>query len=149
MRAVELWLRDDDLAHEVGLRLQAAGLPRTWEMLQGHVIMPRARARRAERLPVLTPIHSQPFRLFDGMDIYPKWHVADVFGISRAASIGDRMRRHFRHFGWPHGEDAHAHRILVVGSNSGHQVRARRGDWVAAPFDGVARHAPRPSMPPP
>ena len=81
LRAVELWLRDDDLAAEVGRRLQAAGLPRTWEMLQSHVILPRARARQAERLPVLTPMHTQSIWQPGGgygMAIHPKWHVAEV-----------------------------------------------------------------------
>ena len=62
LRAVELWLRDADFAAEVGRRLQAAGLPRTWAMLQEHVLLPYARRRRAERLAVLTPIHSVEVR---------------------------------------------------------------------------------------
>ena len=62
LRAVELWLRDPDVAEEVGRRLLAAGLPRLWAMLEAHVIVPRQRARRAERIAVLTPIHSEAVR---------------------------------------------------------------------------------------
>ena len=122
LRAVELWLRDADFAAEVGRRLQAAGLTRTWAMLQEHVLLPYARHRRAERLAVLTPIHSLAVRSFYDATIYPKWHVAEVFGIASAPSIGERLRRQYRHFAWPHGEDPHGHRMLIAGSGSGHQV---------------------------
>jgi len=37
VRAVELWLRDSDVAAEMGRRLQEAGLTRTWSMLQEQV----------------------------------------------------------------------------------------------------------------
>ena len=57
VRAVELWLRDSEVAAEMGRRLQEAGLTRTWSMLQEHVLQPYARQRRAERITVLTPVH--------------------------------------------------------------------------------------------
>ena len=57
VRAVELWLRDSDVAAEMGRRLQEAGLTRTWSMLQEQVLQPYARQRRAERIAVLTPVH--------------------------------------------------------------------------------------------
>ena len=40
VRAVELWLRDSDVAAEMGRRLQEAGLTRTWSMLQEQVLQP-------------------------------------------------------------------------------------------------------------
>ena len=40
VRAVELWLRDSDVAAEMGRRLQEAGLTRTWSMLQEQVLLP-------------------------------------------------------------------------------------------------------------
>ena len=49
LQAVEMWLREPDLAAEVGRRLKSAGLPRVWAMLEAHVIMPRVRQRRATR----------------------------------------------------------------------------------------------------
>jgi hypothetical protein len=45
-----------------------------------------------------------------------------VFGIRSAPSIAERLRRQFRHFRWPHGEDAHQHSMLIAGCGSGHQV---------------------------
>lgn len=122
LRVVETWLREPELAAEVGKRLHEAGLPHVWSMLETHVTQPRARARRAERLAVLTPIVSEAVRQFYDLTVYPKWHVAEFFGVARAPSISERMRRQYSHFTWPCGEDATDHRILIAGAGSGHQV---------------------------
>ena len=71
-------------------------------MLDLHVVAPRARSRRAEQLAVLTPIYSDTVRQFYDMTIYPRWHVAEVFGVAAAPSIAERMRRQYRHFAWPY-----------------------------------------------
>ena len=42
--------------------------------------------------------------------------------MSRAPSIADKLRRQYRHFSWPHGEDSHSHTMLIAGSGSGHAV---------------------------
>ena len=61
-------------------------------------------------------------RDFYNATVYPKWHEAEVFGIRSAPSIAERLRRQFRHFRWPHGEDAHQQSMLIAGCGSGHQV---------------------------
>ena len=122
LRAVETWLREPELAAEIGRRLRAAGLHAVWNMLEAHVTLPRARARRAEKLAVLTPILSSTVRQFYDETIYPRWYVAEFFGVARAPSIVERMRRQYRHFSWPCGGDPHEHRVLIAGAGSGHQV---------------------------
>ena len=119
LRSVEHRLREPE---PICAALKAAGLARVWAMLEAQVVLPRARLRRAERLAVITPIHCQAVRSFYDMTVYPKWHVAEVFGTARAPSIAERMRRQYRHFRWPHGEDSSEHRMLIAGAGSGHQV---------------------------
>ena len=124
LRAVEVWLREPELAAEVGRRLQAAGLPRVWAMLEQQVVAPRQRARRAEQLweSRLTPVPSDALREFDFHGGAPRWHAADVFGVVQAPSIAERLRWQYRHFAWPHGEASEQHSILVVGAGDGHAV---------------------------
>ena len=117
LRSVEHWLREPE---PICAALKAAGLARVWAMLEAQVVLPRASPRR--RLAVITPIHCQAVRSFYDMTVYPKWHVAEVFGTARAPSIAERMRRQYRHFRWPHGEDSSEHRMLIAGAGSGHQV---------------------------
>ena len=123
LRAVEVWLREPEMAAEVERRLRAAELPRVWAMIETHVLLPRARARSAERLAVLTPIHSKAVRELHDLQIeYPHWHVACAYGVASSPSVAEKMRRRYRHFRWPHGEDATEHQMLIAGAGSGQEV---------------------------
>ena len=76
--------------------------------------------------PAVADHADNPVGEFYSQTLYPTWSHIETFGFA-PATIGDRLRRQYRNFEWPHdgiiasplGE---GHRILVAGAGSGHQV---------------------------
>ena len=121
---------------------QAAHVPTAYACFCAHVLQPIAREKRAaEMLLGAVGVHStasigissaiadhaqNPVGEFYSETLYPTWSHIESFGFA-PATIGDRLRRQYRNFEWPHdgiiasplGE---GHRILVAGAGSGHQV---------------------------
>ena len=132
LRAVDAWLREPEIAAEVGRRLRVAGLGKVWSMLELQVVGPRERLRRTEQLLAapLTPIRSELVRDFYDHQVAPRWRGVELHSAVPAPSIAERMRWQYRHFAWAHGEASHAHSMLVVGAGHGrslaHSLQAYR-----------------------